>query len=189
MTERPLLLSTVLCVLCTMPCRADETLLRQIMQRLAARPSGQAHFSMQKHLSSLAAPSLSQGTLSYRKPDRLEQDTTAPKPERLLIEGDTVSIASPGQPDRTLSLDDSPALRILVDTLRGALSGDLATLRRHFTIEEDGGLGRWRIVLRPTGNVAAQVVKVAYVDGGGADLRQIDIVQANGDEQRMAITP
>ncbi len=190
MTEPRLLLSAALCcAISGTPSHASDSVLMQIMQGLAAQPSRQAHFTMQKHLSSLAAPLLSQGTLSYRRPDHLEQDTTAPRPERLLVEGDAVSIASPGQPMRTLPLDESPALQILADTLRGTLTGDLATLRRHFTVKESGDIGRWRIVLHPGGNVAAQVIRIAYVDGTGTDVRQIDIVQANGDEQRMTITP
>ncbi|WP_428374585.1 LolA family protein [Lichenicoccus sp.] len=190
MIDRPLLLSFALCcAISGVPSRASDSVLMQIMQGLAAQPSRQAHFSMQKHLSSLTAPVLSQGTLAYRRPDHLEQDTTVPQPERLLIEGDSVSISSPGQPTRTLPLDESPALRILTDTLRGTLAGDLGTLRRHFTLDESGGIDRWRIVLHPAGNVAAQVVKLATIDGAGSDVRQIDIVQANGDEQRMTITP
>ena len=188
MSRRRLFVSAAFCVMLAVPCRADDTLLRQIMQTLAAQPSRQAQFSMQKHLSSLAAPVLSQGTLSYSKPDLLEQDTRTPQPERLLIKGDAVSITSPGQPTRTLPLDESPALRILSDTLRGTLAGDLGTLRRHFTVEGSGSLDRWRVVLHPAGNVTAQVVRIAYVDGAGGDVRQIDIVQANGDEQRMTIT-
>ncbi len=189
MTERRILLAAILLCLGSPASHASDAILGQIMQGLAGQPSRQAHFSMEKHVSSLAAPVLSQGTLSYRKPDHLEQDTNAPRPERLVIDGGTVSIATPGQPSRTLSLDDSPALQILADTLRGTMAGDLATLRRHFTVEETGGVDRWRIVMRPVGNVAAQVVRIAYVDGGGGDVRQIDIVQADGDEQRMTITP
>ena len=189
MTELRLLTAMLLCcAVSSLPAGASDTVLMQIMQGLAAQPSRQAHFSMQKHVSSLAAPVLSQGTLSYRRPDHLEQDTTAPRPERLLIEGDTVSITTPGQPTRTLPIDESPALQVLADTLRGTLAGDLGTLRRHFDVEETGGIDRWRIVLHPSGNVAAQVVRIAYVDGAGSDVRQIDIVQADGDEQRMTIT-
>ena len=107
---RPLTATLLCCAVFSVHAGASDTVLTQIMQGLAAQPSRQAHFSMQKHLSSLAAPVLSQGTLSYRRPDRLEQDTTAPQPERLLIEGGTVSITSPGPPGRPLPIAASPAL-------------------------------------------------------------------------------
>ena len=178
-----------LALMLTVPAHAEDAMLQQIMSGLAAQPSRETGFTSEKHLSSLSAPVLSQGRLVFRKPDHLEQDTTAPRPERLVIDADSVEITAPDAPTRRISLDDSPALRILADTLRGALAGDLAVLRRHFIVEEAGGPSAWRITLRPSGNVTAQVIKRAYIDGGDAQLRQIDIVQANGDEQRIIMTP
>ena len=169
--------------------RSHETLLRQIMAGLAAQPSRATGFVEEKHLAALAAPLHSAGRMVFRKPDHLEQDTTTPHPEQLVIDADTVAMRSPGAPARRLSLDDSPGLRILADTLRGALAGDLGALQRHFVVEASGGLPQWRISLRPSGNVTAQVIQRATIDGSGADVRQIDIVQANGDEQRIAMTP
>lgn len=173
----------------TLPARADEATLQQIMSGLAAQPSRDTGFTSEKHLSSLSAPVCSQGRLVFRKPDHLEQDTTTPRPERLVIDAETVEITAPDAPAQRISLDDSPALRILADTLRGALDGDLAVLQRHFIIEQTGGQAIWRITLRPSGNVTAQVIKRVYIDGDDARLRQIDIVQANGDEQRITMTP
>jgi outer membrane lipoprotein-sorting protein len=171
------------------PAHADDAVLRQIMQGLAAQPSREAGFVSEKHLSSLAAPVRSQGRLIFRKPNYLEQDTTTPRPERLVIDGDSVTMTSPDAPARQLGLDDSPALRILADTLRGALAGDLSALRRHFLVEEGGPLSQWRITLRPSGNVTAQVIQRVYIDGNGSRVGQLDIVQANGDEQRLSLSP
>jgi outer membrane lipoprotein-sorting protein len=171
------------------PARADDAVLHQIMQAIAAQPSRETGFTSEKHLSSLAAPVRSQGRLIFRKPDHLEQDTTAPRPEQLVIEGDSVTMTTPDGPARRLGLDDSPALRILADTLRGALAGDLSALQRHFLVDEAGPLSQWRITLRPSGNVTAQVIQRAYIDGSGPQVRQIDIVQANGDEQRISTVP
>ena len=178
-----------LALMLALPARADDATLRQIMSGLAAQPSRETGFTSEKHLSSLSAPLRSAGRLVFRKPDHLEQDTLSPRPERLVIEADDVEITTPDAPPRRISLDDSPALRILADTLRGALAGDLAALRRHFIAEEAGSPAAWRITLRPSGNVTAQVIKRVYIDGGDARLCQIDIVQANGDEQRIAMTP
>ena len=171
------------------PAWADGTLLRQIMSGLAAQPSRETGFVEEKRVAALDAPVRSEGRLVFRKPDHLEQDTTAPRPEKLVIDAGDVTISSPGSPPRRISLDDSPALRILADTLRGALAGDLATLQRHFLIEQTGTIRQWRIILRPSGNEVAQVVERVYIDGTGSELRQIDIVQPNHDEQRITMTP
>jgi len=169
--------------------RADPGVLDQIMARLAAAPSRETRFVADKHVAALAQPVHSAGRMLYRKPDHLEQITQTPQPERLVIDGGSVSISSPGQPTRRLGLDDSPALRILADTLLGAVSGNRAALARHFRIAEQGPLQAWRITLTPAGNVTAQVVRIAYIDGDGAEVRQIDIVQANGDETRITLQP
>ena len=176
-------------LLAAVPARADPATLRQIAQGLANQPSRTTRFTEEKHISSLTQPVRSEGSMVFRKPDTLEQHTTAPQPETLVIAGREVSISRPGAATRRLSVDDSPALRILADTLRGALAGDLAALRRHFRVSEAGPLSAWRITLLPAGNVTAQVVRRATIDGSFAVVRQIDIVQVGGDEQRIMLIP
>lgn len=169
--------------------RADDGVLDQVMAALAGAPSRETRFVAEKHVGALAQPVQSRGRMLYRRPGHLEQITEAPHAERLVIDADQVSMSSPGQATRRLELDDSPALGILADTLRGALSGDKETLLRHFRIAEQGPLAAWRLTLLPSGNVAAQVVKAAYLDGTAGTVRQIDIVQANGDETRIQLQP
>ena len=176
-------------LLAAVPAHADPATLCQIAQGLANQPSRTARFTEEKHISSLTQPVRSEGQMIFRKPDTLEQHTTAPQPETLVIDGDEVSIGRPGAATRRLSTGDSPALRILADTLRGALAGDLKLLRRHFRVSEAGPLPAWRITLLPAANVTAQVVRRATIDGSFAEVRQIDVLQAGGDEQRLMLTP
>ncbi len=181
--------SAVVCaLLLAIPAAADEATLRQIMSGLAAAPSRETAFTSRKDLPSLAQPVRSTGRLIFHKPDRLEQITATPRFERLVIDADAVEITVPGAATQRIELDNSPALRLLADTLRGSLAGDLATLRRHFTVEETGPLAGWRITLLPSGNVAAQSIRRVVVDGTGAVIRQIDIAGADGSEQRIIMT-
>ena len=185
MVER---LGILLILLLCAPARAD-TLAETVMAGLASQPSREAGFVEEKRLASLTAPLVSRGRLIFVPPAHLEKNTAAPKPERLIIDGDTVTVTQDGQPPRTIALDEHPALRALADTLRATLAGDLATLRRIYAVEEQGAPDAWRLLLVPTRPALRRALARVTLDGGGADLRQIVIQQANGDEQRLTVSP
>lgn len=191
MTERRLLLLAPLLVqvLMAAPLGAAPTvsLAETVMAQVAALPSRTADFVEEKHLSSLTVPLVSRGHLAFTRPDHLEQDTETPKPERLVIEGDQLTITQDGEAPRTVSLDEHPALRALADTLRATLAGDLTALRRLYAIEEQGTLQVWRLLLVPRAPALRRALARVTLDGSEAELRQIDIQQANGDEQRLTI--
>ena len=123
----------------------------------------------------------------FIRPAHLEKDTEAPKPERLVIDGDQLTIAEDGEAPRTVALDEHPALRALADTLRAALMGDLATLRRIYAIEEQGTEQAWRLMLVPIAPALRRSLARVTLDGSGAELRQIVIQQANGDAERLTL--
>jgi predicted LPLAT superfamily acyltransferase len=168
------------------------SLAETVMAQMAALPSRTAGFVEEKRLASLTTPLVSRGHLVFTQPSRLEpshleKDTETPKPERLVIDGDQLTIAGDGAAPRSVALDEYPALRALADTLRAALGGDLATLRRLYAIEEQGTPQAWRLLLMPRQPALRRALARVTLDGGEADLRQLVIQQANGDEQRMTI--
>jgi outer membrane lipoprotein-sorting protein len=166
--------------------RADD-FIDGIMARIAALPARTAPFTEEKHLSSLSAPLVGHGQLVYRPPGHLEKDTETPIRESLVIDGDTLTIAQAGAAARSVPLDASPALRAVADTLRAAVAGDMATLRSLYAVEVQGGAPAWRLLLTPIGaSLRAALVRVT-VDGSQTTLRQIDIQQVGGDEQRITI--
>jgi len=193
MDERPLrrggvfaatLLATLLATATS--ARADN-FVDGIMTRIAALPARTAQFTEEKHLSSLSAPLVSQGRLAYRPPGHLEKDTDTPIRESLVIDGDTLTIAQADAAPRSIPLDESPVLRALADTLRAAVAGDMATLRSLYTVEIQGDATAWRLLLTPIGAGLRTALVRVTVDGSQTTLRQIDIQQVGGDEQRMTI--
>lgn len=163
------------------------SLAEAVMAQMAALPSRSAGFVEEKHLSSLATPLISRGHLSFTRPAHLEKDTEAPKPERLIIDGDQLTITEGGEAPRAVSLDEHPALQAVADTLRATLAGDLVVLRRLYAIEEQGTPQAWRLLLMPHEQSLRRVLARVTLDGSEAELRQIVIQQANGDEQRLTI--
>lgn len=158
-----------------------------IMAGLAALPDRQAAFTEDKHLASLQQPLHSSGTLVFRHPAHIEKNTDAPRAERLVIDGDRLTIAQGNQPARVVALESHPALRALATTITATLAGDAVPLRRFYDVKAVGTQAVWRIVLRPTEPAFAQAVRNITIDGSGTDLHRLEIEQANGDTQTLTI--
>ncbi len=158
------------------------------MARLAQAPARRASFVEEKTFAALNAPLRSEGRLEYRKPDHLEKITTSPAPESLVVDGNRLVVDSGGDPPRVVELDGQPDIRTLVDTIRGALSGDLLLLRRTYDVSGTGTPADWHILLHPRDPAVARLVKEVRL-AGGADLRSIESVAPNGDTDTLAVTP
>lgn len=188
-TRRMLLLAGLCAAAPLLAAAMEAPLLDRVMALLAARPSQRATFQEEKTLASLSTPLHSHGTLLYVRPGYLEKRTLGPQPERLVLDGSRLWIATGGQTARVVDLDAHPGLRALADTFVDVLSGNAAALRRSYAVQTSGTLASWRITLRPLGPRAARFLRSAVIEGSGAQLRVVAFVQANGDEDRMTITP
>jgi outer membrane lipoprotein-sorting protein len=167
-----------------------ETPLEALMRRFAAVRTSRATFTEEKAIPELELPLPSRGTLSWQAPDRLEKHTTAPIEEILRIEGDRLTLERPQQDVRqTLSLDRSPEIRPLVEAIRATLAGDLATLRRHYTVAFEGDpAGGWRMVLTPLSPRVLAAVQRITLAGRGAAILSVESQQGGG-VSRMRIEP
>jgi outer membrane lipoprotein-sorting protein len=158
----------------------------ELMQRLAQRAGGHATFVERKYLAVLDRPVESSGELSFTPPARLEKRTLKPKPELLLLDGDSVTVEREGK-RHTLSLSQYPQVAALVDSVRATLAGDGAALRRSYRVELDGTPAHWFLTLFPSDTQMAAVVLRVRISGGGDRLHSIEIRQADGDHSLMTI--
>ena len=159
------------------------------MRALAQAPQGRAHFIEQKKLAALTTPLTSEGELLYRKPAHLEKITTAPTPEKLVVDGDRLVISDAGNgAPRVLELSDQPQVAALIDTIRAAVTGDAATLQRLYTVDATGDRTDWRIVMRPRDPALGRLVQEVDLTGA-AQLRTLASLAPNGDTDTLTITP
>ena len=158
------------------------------MANLAQIPERRASFVEDKTFSALNTPLHGEGRLVFRRPDHLEMVTTAPQPESFVVDGDQIVVNAGNDPPRVLEIGNQPGLRALVDTIRGALSGNLALLRQSFDVSGTGTLADWRITLLPRGPGLAKLVKEVRLSGG-SDLRTIETVSSGGDTDTLTVTP
>lgn len=160
--------------------------LEQLMQALARNTSGRATFTEQKFIALLDKPVLSSGELLYTAPDRLEKRTLLPKPETLVLDHDTVTVER-GKRQYVLRVKDYPELGVFVESIRGTLAGDRASLERLYQLTLDGSEARWTLVLRPLNPKMLAVVQRITMQGERAELRSIEVEQADKDRSVMRI--
>ena len=158
----------------------------QLMALLAANAGGRATFVEHKYLAILDAPVVSRGELVYIAPARLERHTVSPRAESMVLDGDALTITREGR-SQQLRLRDYPEISAFIDSIRGTLAGDRSALERNWQLSVSGGPARWTLYLLPSDPKLATLVSRIQADGRGADLRSIEILQADGDRSVMQI--
>lgn len=159
----------------------------RVMSLLANLPSRQVPFVERKDLRSLTVPLVSSGTLIFVRPDYLEKDTKKPKPERLVIEGNKLTMVEPGKAPQAVAIADHPDLSALVETLRATLRGDLHTLKSLYEITDQGTLQSWRLDLTPISPALRGALAGVSLSGVDAELKEIIIRQPNGDTDQLRL--
>jgi outer membrane lipoprotein-sorting protein len=160
--------------------------LAQLMRGLAQARSGHAVFTEKKFIAMLDKPVESSGELFYRAPDRLEKRTLKPKPESMILDGDTIMIER-GRQKHTLQLQDYPELAAVIDSIRGTLAGDRKALERSYRLILEGDVEQWTLQLLPVDEKMRALIKRIRITGVRYELRSIEINRADGDSSLMVI--
>lgn len=159
-----------------------------LFDSIAREPPGRATFKETKFLALLDTPLESTGELVFTPPDRLEKRTLKPRPESVTVDRERVVLERAGK-RRSLALREQPQVAVLVESIRATLAGDLVSLTRTYSVALDGTLARWRLVLRPLDPAMATLVERVEIGGNEAQVRSVEIFQADGDRSVMAISP
>ena len=155
---------------------------------LAKRKGGQASFTEERFVSGFDGPLRASGTLSFSAPDRFARVTTEPYPESMLVEGNNLILKRGGR-SRQMTVDAVPELAVLIEAVRGTLTGNAATLDKHFKIGVEGSAALWTLTLVPRDARLSTQVREIKIAGLGGDVRSIELWLAGGDRSVMAIGP
>ena len=166
--------------------QADSFDLARLMQLLAAAPEGAVPYTEKKYSSLLAAPLVSSGTLSYRRPDTVEKITLTPRQERFRISGQELIVARNGREHR-ISLSSQPLLDAFAASLRGVLAGDISQLRAYYRISLEGGEQSWRLTMIPGDEEMARHVERILVSGRAGRIAQIEVRESSGDRSILQV--
>jgi len=184
------ILASCLCVLAPLAAAggafAADSGLDEVMNALAQRKQGHVSFVEKKFISILDRPVESSGELVYEAPDRLEQRTLKPKPETLVVQGNTVS-AQRGRRHYVLDLRQYPQIVPFIESLRATLAGDRAALERVFKIDFSGSVTGWQLALQPLDAQLAKTVREIHIEGEKDTIHSVEILNTDGDRSLLTL--
>ena len=159
-----------------------------LLQLLATVKSGEATFTEQRQvtLQDMTRTLESSGRLSFAAPDTFVRETLKPRSERLAVAGNTLTM-SQGSRSRSVPLDTVPEAQVLVEAVRGTLTGNRELLDRHFTLQFSGSLDQWTLELVPREPLLREQVARVTVSGVRAALTEVQVQLAGGDRSTMKI--
>ena len=158
----------------------------QLMTSLEKHPQGAASFTEKKFISILEQPIESSGELLFIAPARLEKRTLKPRPETMVLDGDTLTLER-GRRKHVLQLKDYPEVAGMIESIRATLAGDRKALERVYHLALDGDTERWMLVLTPLDAKVGKVIARIRMEGAGDGVRSVEILQADGDSSLMTI--
>lgn len=156
------------------------------MQLLSKTQSARASFVETKSISMLDAPVRSSGELFYKAPDHFEKRTLNPKPESMVLEGNTL-VLERGKKKRSLQLQNYPEIAAFIESIRGTLAGDRKALERTYQLDLQGSVQQWELLLKPIDSKMQKMVEHIRISGAENELHTIEITQADGDSSLMTI--
>jgi outer membrane lipoprotein-sorting protein len=159
-----------------------------LMALLGQVRSGDATFIETRRVEILDRTLMSSGRLSFRAPDKFVRETLKPRHEKLAVDGNTLTMTL-GERSRTMQLDASPEAAVIVEAVRGTLTGDRATLERLVEPTVSGTPERWTLELVPRDLRLRGQVQSVRITGHEATLREVQVLLGDGDRSLMTITP
>jgi hypothetical protein len=162
--------------------------LDDLMRELATVQQGEASFTERRQVAGLDQPLLASGRLSFSAPDRFERETLKPRRELLSVVGNQLTLAQGGR-SRTLALDAVPEAQVIVEAMRGTLTGNAALLQRHFGVQLGGSAERWTLALLPVEPRVRALVAQIRLSGRRAELTEVQMTLADGDRSTMKVEP
>jgi hypothetical protein len=158
-----------------------------LFDSIARERPARATFHETKFLALLDTPLESSGELVFTPPDRLEKRTLKPRLESVTVDRELLVLERAGK-RHSLALREQPQVAVLVESIRATLAGDLASLTRAYSAALDGTPASWRLVLRPLDPGLATLVERVEIGGAKAQVRSVEIFQADGDRSVMTIS-
>jgi outer membrane lipoprotein-sorting protein len=162
--------------------------LQALTQQLAQVRSGQAQFVEDRRIEQLDRTIRSSGRLSFSAPDTFVRETLKPRYERMAVVGNQLTL-SRGDRTQTALLDSVPEAAVIVEAIRGTLTGNRETLERYFDTAVQGSAEQWELDLVPREPRLRGQVAQLQITGRRAQVREVRMTLPNGDSSVMRIEP
>jgi Outer membrane lipoprotein carrier protein LolA-like len=162
--------------------------LAQLADLLGRVKSGEASFVEKRQVETLGRTLESSGRLRFHAPDSFSRETLKPRHELLAVDGNLLTMSS-GERSRTLQLDSAPEAAIVVEAVRGTLTGNREALERFFAATVSGDAEGWTLDLVPRDQRLRGQVASVRLRGFESAVREVQVMLADGDRSIMTIEP
>ncbi len=167
----------------------NEWTVEQVVASLKEAHVSSVSFVETTYSSLLTEPLVARGVLRFSPPSTLEKEVLTPYRERYLIEGDRITFESERKHlKKTISLEDYPALRSVVDAFRASLTGDAARLKQTYETRVDGDRRKWWLSLRPHESAGQAMVDQILLSGSEGRILTITVRSSDGDRSVMTLS-
>lgn len=183
---RPALLALGLSVLGSAQAAGFD--LQALTQQLAQVRAGQATFVEDRRVQQLDQTLRSSGRLSFVAPDTFVRETLRPSHEKLAVVGNQLTM-SRGSRSRVAALDSVPEAVVIVEAIRGTLTGNKDTLEKYFDTSVQGSAEQWQLELVPREPRLRGQVAHLRLSGRQGQVREVRMTLADGDTSVMRIEP
>jgi len=162
--------------------------LAALMQQLSQVRSGEAVFVEDRRVQQLDQTLRSSGRLSFTAPDTFVRETLKPRHERMAVVGNQLTL-SRGNRSQTTLLDSVPEAAVIVEAIRGTLTGNREALERYFDTSVQGSAEQWQLDLVPRETRLRGQVTHLRLSGRQGQVREVRMTLADGDTSVMRIEP
>jgi outer membrane lipoprotein-sorting protein len=150
-----------------------------LLQRISAYLNTQKNVQG-KFLQVAASGATDQGTFYLRKPGRMRFEYDKPNPNLIIADGSTIAVSN----SQLKTTDRYP----LVDSPLRLLLGDNVDLTRDTRIESvKAENGLVSVTARERGGPAEGAITLTFIDSGGLQLRQWEVLDAQGQRTTILV--
>jgi outer membrane lipoprotein-sorting protein len=179
--------AALLALLLSLPLSAHAAFdLPELTRLLSQVKSGEATFVEKRSVSMLEKTLESSGRLSFSAPDTFVRETLKPRPEKVAVVGNMVTLTN-GTRVRTIRLDAVPEAAVMAEAIRGTLTGNRPAIERNFIATVSGQPQNWTLQLVPMEPQLRELVKSVQITGQQSQVREVTVAMADGDRSVMTI--
>lgn len=160
---------------------AAPGLAESLLAKLAKTPPVSTPFIQVAYRGVLSRPLVVSGTLKWLGGDQMERDIAKPFEETAKIGNGEISVQRGHGDVHKMPLSRAPQAGAMLTGFRALLGGDVAALRKDFTLSAEGGDAHWAVTLVPRTDQLRQQLASIVIDGRNREPRCLTVKDANGD--------
>jgi len=164
---------------------ANQLSIGTLFQQLKKNESVTIKFAEIRRTRFLSLPETLTGVMKFRPPAYFERKSGS---RAMVIDGDQISISS-ASGNKTLNINESPALQAMVTAFVAPLSGEPDKISNFFSIDLAGTEAAWTLKLKPLSTAVSGYIKSISMTGSNGQILTIETVESNGDTSYITLNP